>query len=281
MRALALAVIFPSVLAGGTATPLRVIVSVEPQAYFVERIGSGRVTTGVLVKPGKDPHTYAPTPGQVSDLAKARVFFRIGVPFEEVLLPKMADVARDMEVVDTRKGIPLRSMGGGHHHGHGGEDPHVWLNPLLAKQQARTMRDTLVRLDPGGKETYGANFDSLAAELDALDRKLARILAPIKGGTIYVFHPSFGYLTDAYGLKQMAVEMEGKPPKGKELTRLIKQAKQDGVRVIFVQPRFDQNAARTIAKAIDGVVVPLDPLARDYVRNLEDMAGKILAALKG
>ena len=92
---------------------------------------------------------------------------------------------------------------------------------------------------------------------------------------MYVFHPSYGYFADAYGLRQIAVEMGGKEPGARQLARLIHRAKEDGVRVIFVQPQFSKSSARTIAEAIGGAVVPLDPLARDYLENLERMARDI------
>ena len=104
---------------------------------------------------------------------------------------------------------------------------------------------------------------------------------PLQGKTLLVFHPSYGYFADAYGLKQIAVEMGGKEPGARQLARLIDRAKEDGVRMIFVQPQFSKGSARTIAEAIGGAVVPLDPLARDYLENLERMARDINRAFAG
>ena len=73
--------------------------------------------------------------------------------------------------------------------------------------------------------------------------------------------------------------MEGKDPSPRDLTAMIKRAKQEGVRVIFVQPQFDRRSAAAIAQSIDGVVVPLDPLARDVLANLEAMARQVEEAL--
>ncbi len=277
--------------------PIPVFVSIQPQAYFVERIGGDRVLVDVLVLPGKNPASYAPTPAQMAKLSKAKIFFRIGVPFENALMPKIVNTAKKLQIIDTRKGIQLRRMEGRHHnenvtlghdthgtHDHqheaGGNDPHIWLNPMLVKKQAETIYNALVKLDPMGKSEYSANFNGFISNLDALHGKIQQALAPVKGETIFVFHPSFGYFTDAYGLKQMAVEMEGKTPKGKDLVLFIKKAKKEAVRVVFVQPQFDSNAAKNIARAIHGAVVSLNPLARDYIHNLEVMAGKVSDALK-
>ena len=87
-----------------------------------------------------------------------------------------------------------------------------------------------------------------------------------------MFHPVFGYFADAYGLKQISVERGGKAPRGKELVAFIREAGEKGVHVIFVQPQFDKSVAMKIASSINGAVVPLDPLAYDYIENLSEMA---------
>jgi zinc transport system substrate-binding protein len=282
--------------------PLSVIVSIMPQAYFVERIGGSRVSVEVLVLPGKNPETYKPLPIQMAGIAKSDIFFRIGVPFEEMLLPKIKTIAKKLQIVDTREGIKLRrlevrsdhqddpaEMDGAHAdqdegththtYGFGGNDPHIWLSPRLVKKQAETIWSTLVRFDPAGEEEYTANFKGFIKDIEILQRKIAATLAPFRGESIYVFHPAFGYFADEYGLRQVAVEIEGKGPKGKDLARFIKRAKKEKVRIVFVQPQFDQSAADKIARAINGNVVSIDPLAEDYLINLEEMSNRISKAL--
>jgi zinc transport system substrate-binding protein len=268
--------------------PIKVFVSILPQAYFVERIGGNRVSVDVLVAPGKSPATYAPTPGQMSRLAKAELFFRIGVPFEKVLIPKVEKSSKNIKIVDTRKGIKLRRVAGGRHHGivednhqkAGGNDPHIWLSPVLVKRQAETICEALIQFDPERKSEYTSNLKDFTADLDILHRKISNTLAPLKGSTIFVFHPVFGYFVDEYGLRQIAVELEGKAPKGKDFSSFIKKARQQNVHVVFVQPQFDLRTARKIANAIDGVVVSVDPLDRDYISSLNRITEKVAEALK-
>jgi len=262
---------------------LSVFVSIQPQAYFVERIGGNRVLVEVLVPPGKSPATYASTPAQMSRLANAEILFRIGVLFEKRLIQKIKN-NMNVKIVDTRQGIRLRNMKGNHHdemdeHASEGNDPHTWLNPVLVKKQAETICKALGQVDPLGKQEYSDNLKAFIEDLDRLDEKIRTALLPVKGQAFFVFHPSFGYFADAYNLEQMAVEIEGKAPKGKDLAALIKKAKKRNVRVVFVQPQFDQSAALKIASAINGTVVFLDPLAADYISNLEGMANKVFDAL--
>jgi zinc transport system substrate-binding protein len=264
---------------------ISVFVSIPPQAYFVERIGGKRVSVDVMVMPGENPAVYAPTPDQISRLARAKLFFTIGVPFERSLMPRIERVAKNLIMIDTRKGIDLRRMTGRNHddkqngHSKNNNDPHIWLSPVLVKKQAETIYKALAELDPQGANKYEANFMAFSQELERLNQKISAALLPVKGQTFFVFHPAFGYFADTYGLNQMAVEVEGKIPKGKDLSVFIKKAKKENVRVVFVQSQFDSSAARKIAAAINGAVVPLDPLARDYIANLEDMADKIRDAL--
>jgi zinc transport system substrate-binding protein len=262
-----------------------VFTSIVPQEYFVERIGGDRVEVQALVKPGSSPATYEPTPIQMAALSEAKLFLRIGVPFENAFLPKIEETLEDLRIVDTRKGITLRKMKARHDQAdeqpyEAGTDPHIWLSPRLVKTQARTIADALIQADPAGKAAYEKDLAVFLKDLDALDAKLAKALAPVKGKTFMVFHPAWGYFADAYGLAQEPIEIEGKEPSALQLARIIEQAKQEGVRVIFVQPQFSQASAKQVAEAIGGAVVPIDPLARDYIANLEAVATKVSAALE-
>ena len=248
---------------------ITVFTSILPQEYFVQRIGGNRVNVQALVPPGRSPATYEPSPRQLAALSRAKLFFRIGVPFENVFLPKIESSTEDLRVVDTRKGITLR-----------GQDPHIWLSPKLVRIQARTIAGALTDLDPQGKDLYETNLAAFEADLDALDARLAEALAPVRGKTLMVFHPAWGYFADAYGLNQQAIELEGKEPGGKQLVRMVEMARANNVRVIFVQPQFDMGSAEHVAREIGGAVLPMDPLAREYIDNLETVAAEIHQALR-
>ncbi len=288
---------------------VKVFVSIEPIAYFVQRVGGHMVDVGVLVGPGQDPHTFDPTPKLVAKLADARVLFRLGFPFEETLIKKMGSTFKKTEVVDLQQGIKLRAMNGGeaeaeeheherggkhaqkheeghghgkeagHSHGAGEMDRHTWLDPRNAEIQARTIADALIRIDPSRRAQYEKNLKAFQADLDELNAQLTKALAPVKGKSFFVFHPAYGYFADAYGLKQAPVEIEGKEPTAKQLAGLIASAKKQGVRVIFVEPQFAKKSAEALAKSIGGAAVSLDPLARDYMKNLKDIAAKLDSAL--
>jgi zinc transport system substrate-binding protein len=263
--------------------------SIPPVRYFVQRVGGERVQAEALVKPGQEPHAFDPTPRQMASLARARLLFLSGFPFEDALVPRLKDAMPDLDIVDTRQGIALRMQeeheeegeeGEAHAEEEGGPDPHVWMSPRLAVRQAQTIRDALIRADPAGQESYQANYERFASELQEVDRQLAEALAPLRGKELLVYHPAFGYFAEDYGLKQVAVQTGGKEPTARQLARLIELARERGVRVVFVQPQFSQAGARSVAEAIGGAVVPLDDLPSDYLANLREMSAKIQEALR-
>jgi len=281
---LALAATVPIPQTAIAGDPIVIFTSILPQEYFIEQIGQERVQAQALVQPGHSPATYSATPRQMAELAEARIYFRIGVPFENSLIPKLERTLPELAIVDLRDGIGLMHLSEAHadHNEREGDlDPHTWLDPTLALRQAEVIRDTLIRVDPDGEKTYRSNFDRLAAELKKLDNTLSAMLAPLAGLPMYVFHPAYGYFCRRYNLRQKAINLHGKEPGARYLARLIEEARRDRVRTIFVQAQFSRKAARTIAKSIGAGLVVLDPLARDYPANMIHMAKQLLAALHG
>ncbi len=259
------------------AATIEVFVSILPQAYFVERIGGSLVHVDVLVGPGQSPATYEPSPRQMADLGNAALYFRIGTTFEEGFIDTIARNFPRLRIVDTRKNIALLYFGEKEQGGRA--DPHIWLDPVRVRIQARTICDALADVDPKHADRYRKNLAGFEEDLDNLHKKITKILKPLRGRTLYVFHPAFGYFAHTYGLRQVAVETGGKEPSPKQLARLIDGARKDGVKVIFVQPQFSRRYAAVIAREIGGVVVPMDPLPQQYMQNLQDMAEAIRSAL--
>jgi len=278
-------------LAGAVQAETRVaaFVSILPQAYFVERIGGRHVDVEVLVGEGQSPATYEPSPQQMAKLSSAKIYFAVGVPFEKNVLRKVRQSHKGLLVVETQKGIAYRYFDDHRHDGDekgDGErhnripDPHIWMDPKLVKVQARNIHDALCRLDPANAKVYSRNLQAFVTDLNHADERIAAALVSVKGKNMYVFHPAFGYFADSYGLNQLAIEIEGKEPGAKQLAGIIDKAKKDGVRIIFVQPQFSKKSAETVAKAIGGAVIPINPLARDYLANLDRIASAVEKGLR-
>ena len=258
------------------AAAVKTYVSIPPLAFFVERVGGPSVSVGVLVGPGQNPHTYEPTPRQLVELSDAQVFFRVGMPFEDALIQKMQSTQPNLVIVDVRKGVALRPSEETDGKDHGGApDPHIWLSPSNAKIIARNVAGALQRLDPAAAVTYDQNLKALLADTDRVAARISEMLAPFKGRTFYIYHPAFGYFADAFGLHEVAVEVGGKEPSARDLVRLIARAQEDHVRVIFTEMEFSRKPAESLAAELGAAVVSINPLARDYLSNLEDVAAKL------
>lgn len=280
---LCLGLAWGAVGAQDTPSPLPVFVSIQPQKYFVEQVGGPYVRVQAMVGPGDSPATYAPTPRQLAALAQARVYFRIGVPFERVWMPRFQAINPRMLIVDTSEEIPLRRMkghGGDHEHHGGLNDPHIWTSPPLVKIQARHIRDALIQLDPRHRDRYERNYRDFAQRLDALDSWIRARLRSAQGRRFMVFHPSWGYYADTYGLEQVPVEQEGKEPNARELGEIVDMMRRDHIRAIFVQPQFSRRLPQALATAAGARLVIADPLAEDYVENLKRVTEAFARALE-
>jgi zinc transport system substrate-binding protein len=256
---------------------LPVTVSILPQKYFVEQIGGDHVKVNVMVPPGAEPEDYDPTPKQIAGLANSKLYFAVGVPFEQVWLKRFVAANPRLKIVDTQQRIAKMPLVANHlhHRAINIKDPHVWLSPPLVRLQAMEIRDALIHQDPQHEADYRRNYQRFALAINKLDNQLLAIFAKLDGKAVnkfMTFHPAWGYFADNYGLQQIAIEDAGKEPGAKRLQQLIDQAKANHIRVIFVEPQFSQKAARTIAKQIKGDVVAVDPLAEDWPANLIKVA---------
>lgn len=271
----------------GRASELTTVaVSILPQREFVQRVAGDLVRVEVLVLPGHSPATYEPTPRQMTRLAEADLWIRIGVPFEGSVLHNLAEVAPNLRIVDGAQGIELVTMDSSPHPTDAGPaaghehlvDPHFWLDPLLVKIHARTIASELCNLMPSNCDQLQNNLIQFHAELDAVNERIASTLKPAAGRDLFVFHPAYGYLARRYGLRQVAVESGGKQPTARRLAELTEAVRASQTRALFVQPQFAGSGARAVADAVGVELVQLDPLAADYLANLETMAARIAAA---
>lgn len=260
---------------------VRAVVAIEPQADWVSRIGDRHVAVTVLVAPGQEPEMYEPTPRQMTEVAEAGVLFTMGLPFEAGLAARIRASAPALKVVDLLSGIERLPMPGGHHHhGHrhshrhaaGEPDPHLWLDPVRVQAMAATIRDALAELAPEHAEEFRAGHDAFVDRLAAADQRCRELLAPYAEREMLVFHPAFGYFAHRYGLVQVPIEVAGREPTPRELAATVERVRATGLRTVFVQPEFASESVRTVAEAMGGRVVVLNPLAADTAGNLEEMA---------
>ena len=257
-------------LEGGNAQ-IKAVVTILPQAEFVEKVGGERVEVIVMVPPGASPHTYEPSPRQLVEISDADVYFQMGsgIDFELSFMDKIREINHRMHIVNCSRGIRIIDR-----------DPHVWLSPRNAKIIVKNIYEALVQIDPEGEEYYRENMESYIKELEALDREVREILKDLNDRRFMVYHPAWRYFAMEYNLTQIPVEREGKEPTARGMMALIDQARSLHMKVIFVSPQFDWKKAETIAESIHGRIVFLDPLAKDYIDNLRRVAIEISRSMR-
>lgn len=247
-----------------------VAASVVPQTEFIEKVGGDNVIAVSMIPPGAG-HTYDPSPRQLEDLSKADLYMALGSgePFETNHMKTFSEMNPNMTVINSSEGITLIKSGNS-------TDPHVWTSPKSAVVMVENTYKGLVSIDPSNESYYRANADAYIKELEALDAELTAELTDLTSRNFMVYHPAWGYFARDYNLTQIAVEVDGKEPAPKDIVKFIEIAKENNISVIFVQEQVSITGATAIAEGFNGSVYVIDPLAKNYVENMEHV-GQVLA----
>jgi len=249
---------------------LKIAVSIAPEKFFVERIAGEHAQVMVLLPAGANPHTYEPTPRQLAAVSDSRLYFAIGLPFEQIWLDRLHRQTQPMAIISLGQSERAHDGAAGHAHADD-EDPHAWTDPRQVMTMADRIASSLQRLDPAHAQIYRRNADRFKMELTELDRELHRQLDGLPRREFIVQHPAWGHFAAAYGLIQIPIERGGREPGSQQLAQLIDLARRKQLHTIFASPETDMRPARAVAQAIGGKVVILDPLREDYLRNLREV----------
>jgi len=273
---------------GSEKEMVMVAVTLPPQAEMVQEIGGEWVDVIVVMPPGSDPHTYEPGPALVAKASGADLYLALGTglfPLEDSLVSRLRAMHPDLVVVDTSKGVTYlldqeettgnrtgssREMQGDPgDRGVGSPDPHIWLSLRNAEIMAENIRDALIAADPAHENEYRENGDRYTARLRDLDTTIIARFSENDPGIILVTHPAWQYFARDYGLQMVAIDREGKEPTAKDLESLILLARSHHIRVVFAEAQESLRGAETIARETGGTVQVIDPLAGDYLANMD------------
>jgi zinc transport system substrate-binding protein len=271
-----------------------ILVTIVPQENMVTSIGGEYVDVTIMVPAGESPHSFEPTPQQMTKVAQASAYFTVGsgVEFEVVHMDTIIEQNSDIQVFDCSENISVVSFdqhygkedhheeeehdhdyedGDEHDHDHDGTDPHIWTSPVNFKKMAEVVYQGLIEIDPDHQNEYYSNYQAYILSLDNLHTNISTRLQSYEGRSFMVYHPAWGYFGDTYNLKMIAIEDEGKQPGPAGIASIIEQAKNESINVIFVSPQFDISSAETIAEEINGQVVFANPLTSEYQQTLLDL----------
>ncbi|MBS3808212.1 MAG: zinc ABC transporter substrate-binding protein [Bacteroidales bacterium] len=265
----------------GQSQKSMITVSIQPQKYFVERIAGDHFQVQLMIPPGASPVTYDPSPSQMKKLEHSLAYIRIGhIVFEKAWMEKIRSVNPGLKILDQSQGVDLIREPG-HSSGSGqGVDPHIWTSPREVKTQVMNIRDFLIRLDSAHHKTYRENARVFLTRIDSLDARITRRLSDLEQADFLIFHPALSYFARDYGLNQISLEHQGKEPTPARIKEVIDRSDASHIKAVFIQKQFSTDEARTIARELDAEVVRIDPLAYDWLENMQSMSRAIADALK-
>lgn len=253
-----------------------VTVSILPQKYLVERIAGDYLNVNVMIPPGMNPATCDLNTGQLKKLYDSDLCFTIGyLPFELTHLYPVLETLKDIPVINHSRDVQLLSGSCSHQHDaeheHGGIDPHIWLSPANVQTMITTIYRVLSERYPEQQETFKANYEDLSRDVDSIARQAQQVLTGRTHKEFLIYHPALTYFAGDYGLEQISIEDEGKEPNPAHLKKIIDLAREKNIHMIFIQSQFDSSNAESIAREIGGQIIPIDPLAEDWIKEMNHL----------
>lgn len=255
----------------------RITVTIEPIRYFTEVLVGDLYEVSCMVPKGASPETYDPTPQQLIDLTHSQALFYTGyLGFEQLWIDRLQNNAPETRFFNLSKQIDLIHEGGMEHHGHqhlGGIEPHLWNSPKNALVLIENIYNALCSLDSTHIEHYKLNYEKEKQRIIETDQKIKSILSqPGTSKSFMIYHPALTYFAQAYNLTQLSIEEEGKEPSPSQLKKLLDQATEYQVKIIFIQPEFDVKNAKMIANEIGAKIVPINPLSYNWHEEMINVA---------
>ncbi len=277
-----------------------VVVSIKPIHSLVAPIMKGVGEPKLIVEGAASPHTFTMKPSNARAVEGADMVFWMGPGMEAFLKKPLEALASDATVVelDDAEGLtklPFRKGGAfeahehddeghghhheetaeddhghddhageaaeDHHHDHGEFDTHLWLDPMNAKAMAAAIEKALAEADPENAEAYAANLVSLNGRIDALDKEIAEMIAPVKEKPFVVFHDAYQYFEDHYGVRVVgSITVSPEVVPGAERVQEIRQKVQElDAACVFAEPQFEPKLIQVVTEGTDARSGTLDP----------------------
>ncbi|MBM2621767.1 zinc ABC transporter substrate-binding protein [Actinoplanes sp. LDG1-06] len=268
--------------AGRTADgTFEIVTAFYPLQFLSERIGGDMVSVTNLTKPGAEPHDIELTPRQVGDVAAAGL--AVYIKGFQPAVDEAIDLEAKDKAFDAASAVTLLPAGGEDDHGHeheeaaGGEDPHVWLDPVRLATIADQLAERLAQADPGHAAGYTERARALHTELTTLNTEFADGLKNCQRRELVTSHTAFAYLAARYDLHQVGItgispEAEPSPQR---LAAVAKEARETGTTTIYFETLVSPAVAETIAREVGAKTAVLDPL-----EGLVDQTGDYFSVMR-
>jgi len=256
---------------------LPVITSIYPVADMVQQVGGDHVDVTFVLPAGASPHTFEPKPSLVKKVSSARIFFRIGAGLEFWAEKFIALAGSGLTTIVLSEGVSLIHTTGHHHENKAGDphtgsgisnhessvaNPHIWLDPAIAKSMVNKITAVLCEVDHQHLTYYKQRGQNYLNDLDKLDRLIKVKVANFNIKKYVSFHASWVYFARHYGLEPVGIieAAPGRNPTPIQIKNIVAMIKRDHIRAVFAEPQLNPRAAEIIAREAEVNVLLLDPL---------------------
>ncbi|WP_434503216.1 metal ABC transporter solute-binding protein, Zn/Mn family [Prevotella sp.] len=256
---------------GPSKTNKRMItVTIEPLRYFTEQIAGNKFDVATMVPNGSSPETYEPTAKQMVKLSGSDLYIKVGnIGFERTWMKKLESNAPHTIIINSSEGIILQK------NRNGIPDPHVWMSTSNAKIIVRNIYRALAEIDSKDSIYFKSNLTKLLEKIEITNINVRESISKNKTLTFLIYHPALTYFARDYGLKQIAIEEEGREPSAAQLQQTISTAKQKRVKVLFVQKEFTNRNTEIVEEGTNAKKVEINPLSYNWNKEMEDIAKKL------
>lgn len=231
---------------------VEVTCSIPPMQWLAEQIGGDEIVAKSLLPKSADPHTFALTPGQLKSIKTAQLVLACGsLDFESKLLKIRPDLLSSTPEFKI-------------------ENEHVWLSTDFLKVMAKKLTIKLTEERSTEKAYFEANLKIFLDRADDLETEVESTVKRLKQKHFYSYHGVFYYLAKQYGLQETNIQVEKRTPSPRELLTIIKVAKRDAIRVIFMQEQFNERPAKMIAQRTGASIVKMNPLDEDCFKTISN-----------
>jgi len=255
---------------------MKVLVSFYPLYEFTKEIGKERIDVSIIIPAGIEPHDWEPTIQDLQKMQNADMILINGAGFEN-WLDDFVTNNPNVLVVDTSKDIELMDSSKFYFKNDGShKDPHIWLDPILAKKQVQNIANGLMHVDPENAKYYQDNASAYNTKLGLLDNKIRTELSVCSKKDFIAFHDAFSYFARQYNLNQhtiVGVDANAEPT-AVTLQQIIQKAKSFDLDIIFTEEAVNPRISKVIADEIGGKVLVLSPIEiadknSDYIQKME------------
>ncbi|MCJ7617134.1 MAG: metal ABC transporter substrate-binding protein [Desulfobacterales bacterium] len=253
-----------------------VIASIFPVADMVKQVGGMYVDVTIVIPSGASPHTFEPRPSLLKKISKARVFFMIGAGLELWAGNFVRLSNNQLFTVKLSEGIPLIKLS---KHNHGDADisdtesgfanPHIWLDPEIAKLMVNKIISALCKLDNKHMKYYEKRGSAYLDKLNELHVLITSTVEKFKTRKYVSFHPAWDYFARRYGLESVGVieAAPGRQPTPKSIQNIISLIKQHDIRAVFAEPQLNPKVAEVIANEANVKMLLLDPMGGPDIKG--------------